>query len=146
MKLAELSCDTNFYPPPHEVCRGYRNAVRSCAWNNLLSAKYVGKSTWHYQICCIGISLGKAAWHCMWVTLTHFQGRGGHVCVFIREKVFRSICWEQTDVGSPNLVCRYLSWVSCLGLYLGHLDPLSRSGRSSSCIHHKYPVHSICLE
>ena len=39
--------------------------------------------------------------------------------------------WEGNELGSPNLVRRYLSWKTCLRLYVGHLDPLSRSHRST---------------
>ena len=38
---------------------------------------------WDYQIWCVCTSHGKAAWECMWVTLTYFQGHRGKVCVFI---------------------------------------------------------------
>ena len=42
-----------------------------------------------------------------------------------------AITWEGNKLGSPYLLCRYLSWETCLGLYMVHLDPHSRSQRST---------------
>ena len=41
----------------------------------MLYAHYVGKKlTWDHQIWCVGTCHRKAAWNCMLVSLTHFQG------------------------------------------------------------------------
>ena len=69
------------------------------------------------------------------------------VCASVRPS--RIICFLLNILGTsrhrtPNLVCSYLSWKRCLGLYVGHLDLLSWSQRSSLCIHHKNAFHSIC--
>ena len=42
-----------------------------------------------------------------------------------------TITWDEDELGSPNLVCGYLSWKGLLGVYVDHIDPLSRSQRSS---------------
>ena len=54
-----------------------------------------------------------------------------HHFVLSVQLIVTPITREGYELGSPNLVCRYLSWDNCLGLYMGHYDPLSRSQRST---------------
>ena len=75
----------------------------------------------NHQIWCVATPHGKPAWYCIWVTWTQFQGQQcefhhiNHIPVITRGDA----------LGSPNLLCRYLSCKTCLGLYLGQLDTFS---------------------
>ena len=81
------------------------------------------------QICCVGNSHGKPAWDCIWVALTKFRSHRGQLCEFHHINRVTTITREGDELGSPNSVCRHLSWnchhnVVCLSTCPSYHDNL----------------------
>ena len=70
----------------------------------------------------------------------------GQLCEFHHVNGVATITLEANNLGSRNLVCRYLSWKACLGSYMGRLD-LLKDHRGQLCeFHHINNVTTITQE